>query len=1092
MAAIRSFSEIHVKNNTMNKFIPILVGLSLSLPLCGQTLETVIQKGHELAVIAIAVSPDTNFVATGSKDKSLKLWDINSGREIRSFLHDLSVTSIDFSSDAKYILSGSNDKTVRMYEVESGKEVFFYQTEDYITGVAFDPQRKFFVAAGFNRTGEQDYANIFDYRTKQVIKRIPVDPDENRITGVNVAVSADGKWIGFGEDNRQVNIYKTETWEKAFNFNYEEGWCGGCMTMLTFHPDSKSVYMGSLKGPLKKYDLKSGELVKTYEKTSDDLTGLAISWDGKKLARAIEKNITIWDEASGNIISTLDASEKAYFHTIAFARNNKKLMVTSDDNTAFAWNYTTRTKDLVLTGFLNERDKGGLNYDPNFHWTSAMAKYVRLKNNLLISNNGKTLIKGKFGTKVKQWDISTGKAVMEFVGHKKGVLCYDLSKDGKKLLTGGGEGHIILWDLLTGDSLKVIKTYKEPIFDVEFNSDESQVASTSWDATMKIHDLSSGKLLTYVEFESYAAYNMRIHPSDLYLVTARLDNSLQLWEIDTRSVVRNFVGHTDVVSSLQFSTDQKTLMTSSWDGSIRLWDVGTGLMTKKFKGHRGPVLYALFSPDGKTVYSAGADRTIRIWDTLTGKVTRTLEGHNAEVTSLLFSPDGKMLISHGVDGVTKFWDLASSKEFFEHIHIGESDWMVKNPEGYFNGTDNARKYIHFVSGVKTYSVDQFFNDFYRPDLLPRIFQNRGATNDLKGIQGKLSNSPPPSVKVAVLPAGPGKAELYIRMIDMGAGVQNLKLFHNGKSIVLKPENLAFPTGKGQQVTYKHPIDLVGGTNTFTVSASNKDRIESDPHAAEIFSEHASKSSTCHILAVGINQYKNQRMSLNYAKPDAESFGQLMDAKGSSLFKSIQLHTLYDEQATREKILKKLDELSGQIHPEDVFIFYYAGHGSMVDNQFYFIPTETLRLYDAATLNKEGIEAVVLQEKFSHIKALKQLIIMDACQSGGSVELLATRGASEEKAIAQLSRSAGIHVMASAGSEQFATEFAELGHGLFTYVLIRALQGEADGAPKDGKVTIYELKSFIDDQVPEMTRKLKGKPQYPYTFSRGQDFPVVIE
>jgi uncharacterized caspase-like protein len=118
--------------------------------------------------------------------------------------------------------------------------------------------------------------------------------------------------------------------------------------------------------------------------------------------------------------------------------------------------------------------------------------------------------------------------------------------------------------------------------------------------------------------------------------------------------------------------------------------------------------------------------------------------------------------------------------------------------------------------------------------------------------------------------------------------------------------------------------------------------------------------------------------------------------------------------------------------------------------------------------------------------------MDACQSGGSVELLATRGASEEKAIAQLSRSAGIHVMASAGSEQFATEFAELGHGLFTYVLMRALQGEADGAPKDGKVTIYELKSYIDDQVPEMTRKLKGKPQYPYTFSRGQDFPVVIE
>lgn len=106
--------------------------------------------------------------------------------------------------------------------------------------------------------------------------------------------------------------------------------------------------------------------------------------------------------------------------------------------------------------------------------------------------------------------------------------------------------------------------------------------------------------------------------------------------------------------------------------------------------------------------------------------------------------------------------------------------------------------------------------------------------------------------------------------------------------------------------------------------------------------------------------------------------------------------------------------------------------------------------------------------------------------------MATRGATEEKAIAQLSRSAGIHVMASAGSEQFAAEFAELGHGIFTYLLIKGLSGEADGSPKDGKVTIYELKSFLDDQVPELTRKLKGKPQYPHTFSRGQDFPLVVE
>jgi hypothetical protein len=277
--------------------------------------------------------------------------------------------------------------------------------------------------------------------------------------------------------------------------------------------------------------------------------------------------------------------------------------------------------------------------------------------------------------------------------------------------------------------------------------------------------------------------------------------------------------------------------------------------------------------------------------------------------------------------------------------------MVKNPEGYFNGTENARKYIHFVSGLKTYSVDQFFNEFYRPDLLPKIFQNRGGKDESKTIEGKLKNSPPPTVKIAVLPSSPGKAEVYVRMIDNGNGAENLKLFHNGKNIAVDQRSLTSPASRGEATVYRHMIDLVGGTNVFSATATNKDNIESDPQTVELFSDHATKSSTCYILAVGINQYKNSKLNLNYARPDAESFGKLMDKNKSQLFKQIELVSIYDNQATRENILSKLDELAGKVHQEDVFIFYYAGHGSMVDNHFYFIPTESLRLYDEGALNK---------------------------------------------------------------------------------------------------------------------------------------------
>jgi len=134
----------------------------------------------------------------------------------------------------------------------------------------------------------------------------------------------------------------------------------------------------------------------------------------------------------------------------------------------------------------------------------------------------------------------------------------------------------------------------------------------------------------------------------------------------------------------------------------------------------------------------------------------------------------------------------------------------------------------------------------------------------------------------------------------------------------------------------------------------------------------------------------------------------------------------------------------------------------------------------------------LQEKFKQLPALKQVVFIDACHSGASVDLLAMRGDDQEKALAQLSRSSGIHVMASSESQQTSAEIQSLGHGVFTYVLLEALKGKADGSPKDSKVTVYELKSYIDDQVPELSFRLIRHKQFPSTFSIGHDFPLVVD
>jgi uncharacterized caspase-like protein len=67
----------------------------------------------------------------------------------------------------------------------------------------------------------------------------------------------------------------------------------------------------------------------------------------------------------------------------------------------------------------------------------------------------------------------------------------------------------------------------------------------------------------------------------------------------------------------------------------------------------------------------------------------------------------------------------------------------------------------------------------------------------------------------------------------------------------------------------------------------------------------------------------------------------------------------------------------------------------------------------------------------------------------------------------------------------------LGHGVFTYALLEGLNGAADGN-SDGKITVRELDAYLQDQVPELTKKYRGAPQYPSSYGFGQDFPVGVK
>ncbi|MBK9939395.1 MAG: caspase family protein [Chitinophagaceae bacterium] len=181
----------------------------------------------------------------------------------------------------------------------------------------------------------------------------------------------------------------------------------------------------------------------------------------------------------------------------------------------------------------------------------------------------------------------------------------------------------------------------------------------------------------------------------------------------------------------------------------------------------------------------------------------------------------------------------------------------------------------------------------------------------------------------------------------------------------------------------------------------------------------------------------------------------------------------------------------------MFLFFYAGHGIMNDPEdgskpdFHLVLHKVTQMEGNETMLRENaMSATGLKDLLLKISAQKQLILIDACNSGGAITTF-TRGVGEEAAIFQLARSTGFTVLSSTNQDQFATEVKAIGHGIFTYALLNGLNGEAD-LKNDGKITVKEIELYLNDIIPLLSEKYKGSQQFPQSFSRGMDFPLTIK
>ena len=262
-------------------------------------------------------------------------------------------------------------------------------------------------------------------------------------------------------------------------------------------------------------------------------------------------------------------------------------------------------------------------------------------------------------------------------------------------------------------------------------------------------------------------------------------------------------------------------------------------------------------------------------------------------------------------------------------------------------------------------------------------------------------------------------------------------------------------------------------------------------------------SQLYVVAVGINKYADANLNLEYAAKDAEALGDLFRRRGGSLYDKVHVTTLTDDKATRDGIKSALKTVAADTRPQDTLVLFMAGHGAMVGQRYYFVPHDLRRKSDLFEddLRAQGLPADELSDYLGAAKALKRVLILDTCSSGGAlkVALKGRSGFALRGAIERLSRTQGVFTIAAASATEEAKESKELGHGVLSYALLAGLKGVNHG-PLEGKavqpsgpdrvVDVMEWFTFAAAQVPRLTEKLHGVSQDVQTSTQGNSFPIL--
>ncbi|MBD2284503.1 CHAT domain-containing protein [Anabaena cylindrica FACHB-170] len=588
---------------------------------------------HDGMLESVSFSPDSKFIATASRDKTVKIWSLDGKKQLVVLREEKGegFNSVAFSLDGTLMATGSWDNTAKIWSREGKRLHTLDGHKEAVLEVAFSPDSQLLATASWDNT-----VKLWS-REGKLLHTLEGHKDKvNSIT-----FSPDGQLIAtVGWDNT-MKLWNLDGKElRTFRGHQDMIWS------VSFSPDGKQIATASGDRTVKLWSLDGKEL-QTLRGHQNGVNSVTFSPDGKLIATASgDRTVKLWN-SKGQELETLYGHTDAV-NSVAFSPDGTSIATAGNDKTAKIWKLNS-PNSIIVRGHEDEV------FD------------------LVFSPNGKYIATASWDKTAKLWSIVGDKLqeLRTFNGHQGRVNKLSFSPDGKYIATTSWDKTAKLWNL-DGTLQKTLTGHKDTVWSVNFSPDGQLIATASEDKTVKLWNR-DGELLKTLPRQSSVVNSAVFSPDGKLIATAGWDKTVKIWSIDGR-LQKTLTGHTSGINSVTFSPDGKLIASASWDNTVKIWNLD-GKELRTLRGHKNVVHNVTFSPDGKLIATASGDNTVKIWN-INGQELRTLRGYKDAVWSLRFSLDGKTLATGSRYDIV-VW----------HLYLDDLDQLL------VRGCDWARDYL---------------------------------------------------------------------------------------------------------------------------------------------------------------------------------------------------------------------------------------------------------------------------------------------------------------------------------------------------------------------------------------------------------------